>query len=287
MAIDNIAVVNTSMVSTSLLKEPGFAISKFTDSSKEFSFAPSSILSNQINQKYVVKESISTFVDSNVNNSFFLKNQTIFSSDAYSSIWSNFSSKTAYSQTTEIKIPQFELRTITKNTEVRDCSCVSGNISFRGRVSLVRSYENRKLETLLKPVETICTSFNSSFKFNEGYVFIDDDTNTTGFFTGSKLNASSIQVEDYRPINIGGQSKGSGLKSIVIVAQKMSFFEMALSFTTGRVVSVSSLPSGMYYEQGKIKGSPISSGYYPILIQLDNASVIEGVIIVPHVPRQL
>jgi hypothetical protein len=97
----------------------------------------------------------------------------------------------------------------------------------------------------------------------------------------------SVSVEDYKPPVIGQTGSGSGVNSVKYVFQKFSFAEVYISFDDCKVLTVQGLPEGMYVENSFVKGSPTVSGTYPIQFKLDNSRILEGLIIVPNVPRQL
>lgn len=287
MAADNIAVVSTSMIPTVLIKESGVSIVKSNYTEKGFSLPPSSVTTDNLIHSFTNQEPQMVFVENTINHWEILIPSVSFDVSDTKSDWSLFSSRSTFVREEIQKYPTLQINTIMKETAIRESEFVGSNIVYKDKSYLVRENKKSEIFQFLNPLTVQVKDDNDNFIFDSAFVMVNDDTNTVGFFNDAKLSTTSVLIEDSRPLNIGGQPIGGGLKSIVIVAQKMSFFEMALSFTEGRVVNVSALPMGMYYEQGKIKGSPMASGYYPITIHLDTGSMIEGVITVPHVPRQL
>lgn len=105
----------------------------------------------------------------------------------------------------------------------------------------------------------------------------------------SKVNIQPIYitVEDYKQPTIGVVTAGGSLTGFKITVQKLSYIEQTLSFEDKTVLSITGLPQGMTYENGKLKGSPTVSGKYAITINMDDATVMSGLIVVTQVPRKL
>ncbi|MNV76289.1 hypothetical protein D3C71_1696290 [compost metagenome] len=97
----------------------------------------------------------------------------------------------------------------------------------------------------------------------------------------------SAVVEDYKPPTWGQTGSGSGLKSTRIIVQKYSFIELYLNFEDCKVIDGLGLPDGMSIENSFLKGTPRMSGKYPVILKLSNERILDVLIIVPEVPRQL
>lgn len=103
------------------------------------------------------------------------------------------------------------------------------------------------------------------------------------------LNPVTVAIEDYKPPNIGQTSfgGGGGIKGFRIVAQKYAYFEQSLSFNSTTVQEITGLPQGMYCENGYLKGSPLLAGNFAINLKMDDKSVLNGLLIVTQVTREL
>lgn len=97
----------------------------------------------------------------------------------------------------------------------------------------------------------------------------------------------SAVVNDYKPPTSGSDSGGEGVKHIRFIAQKNSYCEIGLDFTSRRVIGAKGLPSGLFVEKGLIKGSPTLAGLYPITLELDNETSLSGTFVVPELDRKL
>ena len=140
-------------------------------------------------------------------------------------------------------------------------------------------------------------------KYTEPYSFITeldkDDRYVLGVFDidvvdSNKLEISNektsciIDVEDGRPLNMSGGSTATsgGFRTFNFTVQPNAFFEFDLSFQMGKVKDTLGLPAGLIIDNGKIKGTPIHSGTYPITLVLDNGATIIGNILVPNIKRE-
>ncbi|NMM62373.1 hypothetical protein HBE96_06660 [Clostridium sp. P21] len=77
------------------------------------------------------------------------------------------------------------------------------------------------------------------------------------------------------------------MKDFKIVAQKYSYIEYDMDFEENTIKNIEGLPQGMIFDKNCLKGTPMISGNFLISIQLNNGTIISGLIIVPQLPRQL
>ena len=122
---------------------------------------------------------------------------------------------------------------------------------------------------------------------NEAVTYVVNGVPMDGY-GGTSIAPITMTVENYRPPTFGNTGSGSTMKDIRIVAQKQSFVEIVLNFENAVVLNVQGLPDGMVFDKDlkMLKGSPTISGKYPITIELDNGFNLEGLIIVPELPRR-
>lgn len=122
--------------------------------------------------------------------------------------------------------------------------------------------------------------------YNEATVVVSNNIPLEGFGT-INVTPVSINVENYRPPIFSNTGSNSGMKNIRIVVQKGSFVEINIDFENAIVKEIQGLPKGLIFEKKYLKGSPILSGKYPITLALDNGFNLEGLIVVPELPRRL
>ncbi len=124
--------------------------------------------------------------------------------------------------------------------------------------------------------------------YNEAFINVMDKENQSGLGT-TPIKPVSIVVENYRPPSFDNVGSGTSMRDMRIVAQKQSFIELILNFEEASVIDVQGLPEGLLFDENykMIKGSPSISGNYAITMELDNGFNIEGIIVVPDLPRNL
>lgn len=86
-----------------------------------------------------------------------------------------------------------------------------------------------------------------------------------------------------------GFNSGGDLKKLTFTIQQMSFFEFKFYFKENKVKEVFNLPQGLFFdiEGERIIGTPMVSGKYPISIIFEDDSIIDGIIEVPKLKREL
>jgi hypothetical protein len=192
-------------------------------------------------------------------------------------------------KTTELILTSNSLFSINKKQEKKvidlpfSQSIVSSNFS---NLAPVTANISQEITNNLKEVSSIAYKYTDDVIFDQAVTHVIEKS-VNYIQPETRFKSISVNVQDYRPPNIGGGAIGGGLKNMILTAQKNAFFEILLSFQDRTVREVTGLPNGLVFELGRIKGVPIYSGQYPITIKLDNGSTVAGIINVSHLPREL
>lgn len=137
-------------------------------------------------------------------------------------------------------------------------------------------------KTMVYDIDDNKAVINNAYTFVENYIPYKRNSTMV-------IQPATVNIEDYKPPNTTSSafSGGGGLKGFRIVIQKNSYFEQYLSFSTGSVIDITALPSGMVFENGYLKGAPTMSGDFAINIKMDDNTCLSGLLIVTQVPREL
>lgn len=195
---------------------------------------------------------------------------------------------------TNVMNKKIVLTTATNKAEVYFCGEIDTNKSIKQGLAFCydEEYMNEYIEKFKVSVPCIETAVVHPtayrYLYNEAVVMVENTVPLAGHGTLT-IPPVMINVENYRPPTFGNTGSGSAMRDFKIVAQKQSFVEVVLNFEDANVLDVIGLPDGMVYDNvlKMIKGSPILSGKYPITLELDNGYKLEGLVVVPQLPRQM
>lgn len=93
-------------------------------------------------------------------------------------------------------------------------------------------------------------------------------------------------------INVGGKDKEdevgkNNIKGFNFIIQKGTYVELSLDFidTESKIDSISGLPDGLHFVNGKIKGSPTRAGEFIFYININDGTKIECNLSIPNLIR--
>jgi hypothetical protein len=118
-------------------------------------------------------------------------------------------------------------------------------------------------------------------------VTLVEEVNKNGLSASTVITPATTFVEDYKPPSFNPSGSGSGLKLFKLTLQQQSFAEAELIFDDSSVINAIGLPYGLIIDKSKIKGTPLLSGTYPVQFELSNGRIVDGLILVPGLPRKL
>jgi hypothetical protein len=114
-----------------------------------------------------------------------------------------------------------------------------------------------------------------------------EEINKNGLSASTVITPATTFVEDYKPPSFNPSGSGSGLKLFKLTLQQQSFAEVELIFDDSTVTNAIGLPYGLTIDKSKIKGTPLLSGTYPVQFELSNGRIVDGLVMVPGLPRKL
>jgi hypothetical protein len=186
------------------------------------------------------------------------------------------------------------LKYLVKNTKsitlnVNQYKQVPVNIADgRSIATSTKQYHNKFILDRALPL----TVFNRNkdevrLNINDLYMPVENKTLASTSKTTLNIQPLFIPVEDYKPPTIGTATTGGSLKGFRLEMQKYAYMEQYLSFNDKTVADITGLPSGMVFENGYLKGSPLVSGKFNINIKMTDNTAMPGLLIVSQVPRNL
>lgn len=118
-------------------------------------------------------------------------------------------------------------------------------------------------------------------------IFIEDQED--GFVNQPMIDIDISEQSGSGSGSGSGENTGGDLESLVFTIQQMSFFEFKLVFKEKKVKEIFNLPQGLFFDKDgqRIVGTPIMSGRYSFTLIFDNESILNGIISVPKINREL